>query len=248
MKNKCINFKNSTDNQELYFYGDIVSDEWDKWSDTDTCPQDVQNILGQIDQNRPLNIYVNSPGGSVFAGMAIYNMLKRNKSEKTVYVDGLAGSISSVIAMVGDKIVMPKNSYLMIHHALCGTIGNSNDMRKMADTLDKIDEGIVSVYSENLAEGVDIDTIVKMMDEETWLTGEKASNYFNIEVAEANEAVAYAGDLDKFKNIPSELKAKLETKKTKTIEKVEDNVPNLEDNKNLEELELLKAKLQLELL
>lgn len=110
---QCIKFKNDIDTgkQELYFYGDIVSDEMDKWQDTDTCPQDVQNILKQIDENKPLDIYINSGGGSVFAGLAIYNMLKRNKAQKTVHIDGLAASIASVIAMAGDKIIMPSNAF-----------------------------------------------------------------------------------------------------------------------------------------
>lgn len=238
---KCIEFKNSTDTEEqsLYFYGDIVSDEWSKWTDTDTCPQDVQDILGQIDEKKPLNIYINSGGGSVFAGLAMYNMLKRSSCQKTVYVDGLAASIASVIAMAGDKIVMPSNAFLMIHKAWNCGCGNADDMRKMADDLDKIDEGILNVYKENLKDGVDIKDIQTMVANETWLTGEDASKYFNVEVIESNKAVASISKLDGYKNTPKELLA-IRTE-NKTEEKADD------DSKANEELDLLKAKLELEL-
>lgn len=229
-KLKCIKFKNSDTNctQELYFYGDIVSDEWSKWQDSDTCPKDVQDILNQIDGNSPLDIYINSGGGSVFAGLAIYNMLKRCKSFKTVYVDGLAGSIASVIAMCGDKLVIPSNAFLMIHKAWNIAQGNANDLRKMAEDLDKIDEGILNVYSEKLADGVELDTIKDMVNKETWIVGSEVNKYFaNVEVIQSNKAVASISNLNMYDKIPDVFK-----------NKAEDN----------SELDLLKAKLQLELI
>lgn len=244
MKNNCIEFKNSADEQKLYFYGDIVSESWMKWTDSDTCPEDILDILNQIDENKPLNIYINSGGGSVFAGMAIYNMLKRCKCEKTVYIDGLAGSISSVIACAGDKIVVPSNSYIMIHNAWAGCSGNADDLRKMAKTLDKISEGILNVYTENLAEGVDSNTIKELMDNETWLTGVDAGKYFNIEVAEENNAVAYCGDISNYNNIPKDILDKVKSKDEAIKNKIEDDKKIKEKN----ELELAKAKLKLALL
>lgn len=133
-----LNIKNLGEKAELHFYGEIVCDEWEKWSDLDTCPEDVLNYLSKIENSKELDIYINSGGGSVFAGLGIYNILKRHKGRKTVYVDGLAGSIASIIAMVGDEIIVPSNSFLMIHKPLCGVCGNANDMREMADTLDRI--------------------------------------------------------------------------------------------------------------
>lgn len=212
MKNKNDNLKNflQVKNQtetsvDLYFYGDIVSGWWGAWDDTDQYPENVKNFLDDA-KNKDLNIYVNSGGGSVFAGMAIYNMLKRHNGHKTVYVDGLAGSISSVIAMVGDKIVIPSNAYLMIHKPWCGTQGNAKDLREQADILDKIEEGILNVYQENLKDGVDIETIKEMVDKETWLTGLEASNYFNVEVSNSVDVVATTSEyLDKFTKIPQQL-------------------------------------------
>ena len=206
-----LNIKNlENEKAELHFYGEIVSDEWEKWSDLDTCPEDVLNYLSKIENSKELDIYINSGGGSVFAGLGIYNILKRHKGRKTVYVDGLAGSIASIIAMVGDEIIVPSNSFIMIHKPLCGVIGNANDMREMADTLDRIEEGLINTYKTKLKDNVDIETIKAMVNAETWLTGEEASKYFNITVTEANKMIAKVDTnlLNSYKNVPENLKTK----------------------------------------
>lgn len=229
-----MQIKNQTETSaDLYFYGDIVSSEWGKWEDTDTCPEDVRAFLSQVNGVKNLNIYVNSGGGSVFAGLAIYNMLKRNASNKTVYVDGLAGSIASVIAMAGDKIIIPSNAFLMIHKPWNIAMGNSKDFRKMADDLDAIEQGIMNVYAENLKEGVDIEIIRQMVNNETWLNGNEAAKYFNIEVAEENKAAACISECFKnYKNVPKEFKHK--------TDKVQEEPSNDEKINNLLlELELI---------
>lgn len=214
MKNKkkdnlkeLLQIKNSTETSvDLYFYGDIVSSWWGAWDDTDQYPEKVKDFLDEA-KGKELNIYVNSGGGSVFAGMAIYNMLKRHEGNKTVYVDGLAGSISSVIALAGDRIVIPSNAYMMIHKPWSYSMGNANELREQADMLDKIEEGIINVYSENLKEGVDIEEIKEMVNNETWLTGEDASKYFNIELSTNIEAVACISDYyDNYGKVPKNIK------------------------------------------
>lgn len=220
--------KNQTETKaELLIYGDIVSSEWGKWEDTDIAPTDVRSFLDEV-KGKELDIYINSGGGSVFAGMGIYNMLKRHEGTKNVYVDGLAGSIASVIAMAGDNLYIPSNAFLMIHKAWNLSAGNADDLRKMADTLDTIDSGILNVYKDKLKDGVDIEEIKQMIANETWLTGDEAAKYFNINVIERNEAVASCSDISKFKNAPKEL---IEDKPKEGIE-----------------LEYLKARLELELL
>ena len=189
-----------------------------------------------------LDIYINSGGGSVFSGMSIYNILSRYKGNKTVYVDGLAGSIASVIAMAGDKIVMPKNSFLMIHKPLCMVGGNANDFRKMADTLDTIEQGIINVYATKLKDGANIDDIKSMVNNETWLTGEQAQQYFNIEVSEANNAIAFIRKND-FQNY---LNDKLQESKPVANQKQQISTSTVEDKEQLElETELLKLELEL---
>ena len=89
---------------------------------------------------KQINIYINSRGGSVFEGTAIYNQLRRHPAHKTVYVDGFACSIASVIAMAGDEVVMPRNALMMVHNAMMGVWGNAAELRKAADDLDKINE------------------------------------------------------------------------------------------------------------
>lgn len=197
--------KNQTqDFAELFIYGDIMNY---KWEDSDVTPQDIVDFLKEIDGKNKLNIYINSGGGSVFAGLAIYNQLKRHMSEKTVYVDGVAASIASVIAMAGDKVIIPSNAFLMIHKPWSFAWGNSIDMRKMADDLDRIEEGIMNVYKANLKDGVDIETIKEMVANETWLTGEEAAKYFNVEVVDENKAAACISDcFNSYKKVPDSLK------------------------------------------
>lgn len=235
-----LEIKNINGNSSIRFDGDIVDSDWDKWNDTDSCPADVLEALNGLTGD--LDIYINSGGGSVFSGMSIYNILSRYKGNKTVYVDGLAGSIASVIAMVGDKIVMPKNSFLMIHKPLCMVGGNANDFRKMADTLDTIEQGIINVYATKLKDGANIDDIKSMVNNETWLTGEQASQYFNIVVSEANNAIAFIRKND-FQNY---LNDKLQEPKPVKNPKQQISTPTVEDKEQLElETELLKLELEL---
>lgn len=204
-------FKNATENTvDLYFYGDIVSDWWGAWQDEDQYPEAIKNFLAEAG-GRDLNIYVNSGGGSVFAGIAIYNMLKRYQGKKRCYVDGLAGSISSLLPFIGSEPpTIPKNAYMMIHKPWCICEGNATDMRKMGDTLDSIEAGIWSVYEENLVEGVTIDDIKKLMEEETWLSGEEAAKYFRVKVGEESTIAAAVQDYTKLycKNLPDALQNK----------------------------------------
>lgn len=207
---KCLEIKNQTaTSADLYFYGDIVSDWWGAWQDEDQYPDAIKNFLSE-QQGKDLNIYINSGGGSVFAGIAIYNMIKRHGAtcNVKVYVDSLAGSIASIIAFAGnDKPVIPSNAFLMIHNPWSYGEGNAKDFRKMADDLDQITTGIVNIYEEHLKEGISIDQIKELMDAETWLNGQQAAEYFDIEVGEAKEyAAAVGGYIDKCKTLPKNLK------------------------------------------
>lgn len=194
---KGLEIKNMTDvSADLYFYGDIVSDWWGAWQNEDQYPDAIKNFLSQA-EGKDLNVYVNSGGGSVFAGMAIYNMIKRHgeKNKVKVYVDGLAGSIASVIAFAGtEPPEIPSNAFLMIHKPWGAISGNADEMRKMADDLDKIQTGIMNVYEDHLAEGVTIDQVEALVDAETWLDGKEAAKYFNIAQTDAADYVAAVGD------------------------------------------------------
>ena len=237
-----IEIKNSNEEKaELYFYGDIVSDTWSSWwVEEDKCPQDVSNFLKELDNSKDLNIYINSGGGSVFGGIAIYNMLKRHKGQKTVHVDGLAASIASVIALAGDKVIIPKNSQFMIHNPLCFLCDsyNASDLNKIANSLDNCKESILNIYLDHAKSNITKDKLSEMMGNETWLTGEQASEYFNIEVENETELVACASDyFDKYKNIPKHLNKK-ERISINTEEITDKILQIIENKKELKEKEL----------
>ena len=229
-----IELKNQEEKAKLTIYGEIVSTEWDKWEDEDVAPKDIQDLLYQIG-DKDLDIYINSVGGSVFAGMAIYNMLKRHKGVKNVYVDGVAASIASVIAMAGDNIYIPKNSFLMVHRAWCRISGNADGLKKQAETLEALDEGILNVYKAKLKDEADIEVIKSLISKESWINGEEAHRYFNIEVTEANEiSASFDEEYCNIHDIPIELKESLFIRNKK--------------EKDVEEAVLAKKKLELELL
>lgn len=215
-----MTIKNQTDSSaDLFFYGDIVSETWrSEWYEDDMAPGDVKKFLDQLDGTENINIHINSGGGSVFGGIAIYNMLRRNNAHKTVYVDGLAASIASVIMMAGDEIVMPKNATVMIHKPSASyffTTKNADDLRKDAESLDTCQEAIMQTYMTKAK--VDKEEIEQKVNDETWLTGEEAAELFDIKVEEANDAVACAGSSMFFcyKNVPTSLTAQGKNAKKK---------------------------------
>jgi hypothetical protein len=115
-----------------------------------------------------LEIHINSPGGDVFEGTTIHNMIKAHKAAtKTVIIDGLAASIASIIAMAGDKIVMPKNAMMMIHDPSMVAWGRPEDLTKAADTLTKVRGTLVSTYADRT--GLDAAEVAQLMAEETWV-------------------------------------------------------------------------------
>lgn len=197
---------NTTTSADLYFYGDIVSSWLGAWDNTDQYPEAVKTFLEQA-KGKNLNIYINSGGGSVFAGMAIYNMIKRHDGYTTVNVDGLAGSIASIIALAGDKVIIPANAYFMIHRPLLQYVsGNSEELRKYADALDVLDEGMMQVYRDNLQNGVSEEKLRELVNAETYLNGIQAQEIFKIEVGKEINAVACIQHAQNIKNLPEKLK------------------------------------------
>ncbi|MGJ3747743.1 head maturation protease, ClpP-related [Limosilactobacillus fermentum] len=194
---------------DLFIDGEIVSDEF---YDNDTSAAGFRDSLKQLGDVKTINLHINSPGGSVFEGIAIYNMLKNNPAQINVYVDALAASIASVIAMSGDNIFMPSNSMLMIHNPWTMAKGNANDLRKQADDLDRIGELSVTTYLDKAGDKLDADTLHQLMDDETWLTAQQAVDYgLATEVIGANQMAAYAdlGFLKQFHNVPTQLAQRL---------------------------------------
>lgn len=198
MKNeldKMLEIKNvSPTSADLYFYGSIVSSWLGAWDNADQYPENIKNFLNGA-TGKTLNIYINSPGGAVFAAMAIVNMLRRHVGRKICHVDGVAASSASVIALCGDELIMPRNTFLMIHPASAYAGGNSGELRKYAEILESCDNAILSVYEQALKQEVSIDAVKELYSAETWLSAEEAAKYFNITVAEAiaEPAAVYQG-------------------------------------------------------
>lgn len=217
MKDNLDNILNLTnvtnDTADLYIHGNIVSSWWGAWDDADQYPSKIKNFLNGA-KGKKLNVYINSGGGSLFSGMAIYNMIKRHDGETTTYIDGIAGSIASVIALASDKVIMPSNATFFVHKPLVQRIsGNADDLRKCADNLDVLQGALMGVYAENLAEGAKIEDVEELVNKESYLTAEETAKYFNVEVAKAKSDLQYVASMfDNVDSLPNFIKEKLENK------------------------------------
>ena len=192
----------------LYFYGDIVSATWESmWYKEDKCPQDIADFLNQLDGYEDIDIYFNSGGGDVFAGLAIHNQLKRYNGHKVGYVDGMAASIASVIMFACDELHFATGAQAMIHKPLCWGFGNADDFQEVIEQLNLCEDSIVDIYMEHTKEGVTREEIKSLMAAETWFNGEKLEQYFDIEIEERAAVAACASDFfDKYNQIPEGLK------------------------------------------
>ncbi|ABQ23666.1 head maturation protease, ClpP-related [Clostridium kluyveri] len=207
-KQKFWQMKMSADDDkqaDIFIYGEIVSYKWD---DTDTTAASFKKDLDDLGDVNTINLHINSPGGNVFEGVAIGNMLKQHKAQVNVYVDALAASIASIIAMSGNTILMPKNSMMMIHNPLSIAWGNAKDFRKKADDLDKIGLSMQTTYLNKAGDKLDQDTLQKLMDNDTWLSADDAYSYGLCDVVEEenNIAACISEELfSKYRNVPKTL-------------------------------------------
>ncbi|MDB2049596.1 head maturation protease, ClpP-related [Clostridium perfringens] len=197
----------------MYIHGNIYSSWWGAWDSTDQYPAKIKNFLDRA-KGKKLNIYINSGGGSLFAGMAIYNMIKRHDAETTTYIDGIAGSIASVIALASDKVVMPSNTTFFVHKPLVQNIsGNADRLRDYADQLDVLQKGLMAVYEENKADGVSIEEIEAIVNKESYLTATETAKYFKIDIAEPKKQVEYVASMfDDMQDVPKFIKDQIENK------------------------------------
>ena len=159
--------KNGT-SADLYIFGDITSYPWDeKDKDAYSIVKDLQKLEAE-----EVNVHINSYGGEVSEGLAIYNVLKNSNKKVKTYCDGFACSAASVIFMAGDERIMNSASLLMIHNAWSIGYGNANELRKQADDLDKITQASVNAYMSRVS--ISEEELKTKMDEESWITAEEA--------------------------------------------------------------------------
>lgn len=162
---------------ELILEGVIASESW--WED-EVTPKMFRDELAQYPGD--LTVRINSPGGDVSAGVAMYNMLNEHEGKVTVKVDGIAASIASLIAMAGDHIVMLPGSMMMVHNPWTFAAGNADDMEQVVEMLKKTGESMVPIYVART--GLSEERVKELLKAETWLTAEDA-----VELGFADEAV-----------------------------------------------------------
>lgn len=173
-----LNFKCEGNAIEIKMYGEIGEKWWKEEGDDNIYSlADLDKALKDHKDAATIDIYINSVGGDVFDGVAMYNLLKRHKAYKRVFIDGFACSIASVIAMCGNQIIMPKSSMLMIHNAWTIAMGNSNELRKVADDLDKINETIKNAYLSRKDLTLTAEELSDLMDKESYLSADECLSY-----------------------------------------------------------------------
>jgi ATP-dependent protease ClpP protease subunit len=164
--------------------------------------------LGALPEGTPVDLRLNSPGGSVFDAVAIHNALKRHAGPVTVWIDGIAASAASYIAMAGDEIVMPENAFLMIHDPAGLVMGTAEDMRAMAEALDKVKGSLVSGYAAK--SGRTPEEVSALMAAETWFdAGDAVAQGFADRLIEPVR-IAARFDIGRFRNAPPVLVEQVE--------------------------------------
>lgn len=177
----------------------VIYDEVGTWG---VSSKDFIDTLKSIGEPAVIDVRLNSGGGDVFDGLAIHNALRRHPARIDVWVDGLAASIASIIAMAGDTISIPENAYLMIHDPSAFVIGGAEEMDKMADTLRSIKQSLVNIYARRT--GIGPDEIAALMSEESWMDGKTAvARGFATTLIDA-EPIAAQLDLTKFSKVPAD--------------------------------------------
>lgn len=153
----------------LYIYS-VIGDSW--WDDTTVSATKVKEALAALKGVKTLNIFINSEGGDVFEAKAIYTQLKRFDSHKVVYVDGIAASAATFVAMAGDEIITSPIATWMVHEAWTVAFGDASAMRDTADLLDLLNTDIANCYAERT--GRKFDEVREMMRVETWMSADEA--------------------------------------------------------------------------
>jgi ATP-dependent Clp protease protease subunit len=149
----------------------------DFWGGGGMTLKKFSDELNSLDGVKKLNVHINSLGGDTFTAQAIYSILSDFEAKKTAYIDGVAASAATIIACAADEVVARENTNYMIHHPWMVAVGTADTMRKAAEDLEAIGEPVINVYKSKVDGKIDEDKIRKLMDDETWMTAEKALEY-----------------------------------------------------------------------
>ena len=168
MKSKYYALTTNGQTADIYIFGDITS--WE-WHESDVSSYTLSKELQGLDVD-VINVHINSYGGEVAEGLAIYNMLKNHKAKVNTICDGFACSIAAVIFMAGDERIMNNASLLMVHNAWTHTAGNANELRKQADDLDIISQASMEAFKAHV--NISDDELKALLDAESWLSPQEA--------------------------------------------------------------------------
>ena len=163
----------------------LIYDEIDSWYGVSA--EALAREISSLDDSRELHVRINSPGGNIFDGVAILNALRGHPGKVTVFVDSLAASAASFLAMGGDEIVMNRDSEMMIHKGHGLVVGGADDMRQQADLIDRLNDKIAGIYADRA--GGSVEDWLAAMDAETWYSADEA-----VEAGLADRVDAVAGD------------------------------------------------------
>ena len=170
--NRYYQLTKANNSASISIYGDITSYPW---KESDVSASNLSRQIDELQDVDEISVYINSYGGMVAEGLAIYNALKRHKAKVKTYCDGFAASIASVIFMAGDERIMNDSSLLMIHNAWSWCEGNAKELRKQADDLDKITRASVIAYKAHSS--LSEQEIEELMDNESWILPDEALKY-----------------------------------------------------------------------
>lgn len=220
------------DTAVLNIFGDITSWAWEELGEMSNVL--LSKKLEELGDVSVIDVYINSYGGEVAEGLAIYNALKRHKAKIRTHVDGFACSIASVIFMAGDERIMPSTSCLMIHNPWTVTAGNAKELRKQAEDLDVIGECSINAYMEHV--NISEDELKELLDNETWLSSKEAVELgFATEVDESEESDNVSQSV-KGKVIEMLLKNNVKQEcNSNPLEETEEEPPKEEDNFSTED-------------
>lgn len=188
------------DRGEIYLYGAIGMD----WFGDGVTAKQLADDLKKLDNASTIDVRINSEGGDVFAGKAMYALLSQHKAKIVVHIDGIAASAASFIAMAGNEIEIAEAAFVMIHDAYGATYGRAKDMRAFADLLDATNTSIVDIYAARTKNKTD--QIKTWMAAETWFSGKDAiKNGFADRIVENLKVAASISDPAMYKNLPAAL-------------------------------------------
>lgn len=234
----CFSFKAATATAPAVL---AIDDEIGFWG---LQAKDFRESLNAISA-KELHVEINSPGGDVFAGTAMFNMLRawaKDGKQVVTKVSGVAASIASVIFLAGDKRVMPKNTFAMVHQPWTFAMGNADDLREQADTLEKIGGGMVKTYMDRT--GLSEDEVNALLAQDTWLSADEAlEKGFATEISDEIKATAKF-DMARAQ-LPENVQAVFKAEEVKPEDTPAEPAQVTEDNPLAEQIEALAVKAQL---